>query len=316
MLSKATICFLLLLGFIFAKEVKVGYVDSDRIIKEFRETSEAKRTLDEEIEKYRKTGDSLKTLIDSLETAYESQKLMLSEAGKEVKSSEIEQLKRRYTQYLEEVFGKGGKLEQKNRELVTPIIKKINDAVEKVAQEDGFTIVFDAAESKIIYAEVGLDLTDRVVAELNKEYRPIAEPKLKKRVLVLPLFEENQEAQDEKLGAVCRSHIQTLLAPRLKVRMIPITDADQAMNTRNILSGTKIEERDAYDIGRELQADYIIVGKVFKRGKRISLELTLLVTQQQMVAATERAEVPRIEELRTGLGNLVAKLYKKIEQEQ
>jgi TolB-like protein len=85
------------------------------------------------------------------------------------------------------------------------------------------------------------------------------------------------------------------------------------MQNRNIQSGARIEDKDIYEIGRELIADYVISGKVTRQGKRIEVELVLSDPTQQITIATEKGDAPRDDELRTTLSEIVAKLLKKIE---
>lgn len=311
---KRLLTFLLLVGgVVIAKEIKIGYIDSERIYQGFQETTTAQATLAKEIAKFRQTSDSLKLVLDSVEAEYESQKLVLSEVGKATRLREIEQLRNEYNRYLESVWGKGGKLEQKNRELLTPIVTKINEAVAKIAKEEGYTIILDAAESKIVYAEVGLDITDLVLEELNKKYKPIATPEAKKKILVLPFFEANTEAQQDRLGETARSNLFALLRTQPRFEIISKTSMSDALQSRNIIEGSRLEEKIIYEIGRELLADYVLSGSISRQGKRINFEITLSEPKQQLTLATEKGDTPRIEELRSALSDVLAKLIKKIE---
>lgn len=304
---------LLLMASIIAKDVKIGYIDSDQIYQNYQETVSAKNALDKEVAKFRKSAESLKTRADSAESEFESQKLMLSEVGRATKSSEIEQLRNEYNSYVESVWGKGGKIEMKNRELLTPIVTKINEAVNKIAKEDGYTIVLDAADAKIVYADVGLDLTDRVLEELNKEYKPIAPTTVTKQFLVFPFYEVNTEAQQENLGQAARTTLVALLQTQPKVEIISKNSIIDAMRSRNIIEGTKIEDNNIYGIGRELLADFIITGSVSKQGKRISLELTIYDSKQQIALDTERGERTQAVDIRSVFSTMLPNLIKKTE---
>lgn len=312
-MAKWILLSLITIGLISAKEVKIGYINSERVYRGYEETQTARAALEKEITKFRQAADSLKARLDSAEAEYESQKLMLSELGKATKLSEIEQLRNDYNRYLESVWGKGGKLEQKNRELLTPIITKINEAVNKIAQEEGYTIIFDAAEAKIVYAELGLDITDLVLEELNKEYKPIVSAETKKKFAVFPLYETNTEAQQDKLGETARSHLVALLRTQAKIDIIGRTSVSDAMRSRDISEGARIEEKTLYEIGRELLADYCLSGQITRQGRRISFELTLSDPRQQLSIATEKGDAQRLEELRAGLSGVLAKLIKKTE---
>ena len=315
MLKRASLFILLLMVSIIAKEIKIGYIDSERIYQGFQETTNAKTAMEKELAKYKKTADSLKMRSDSAEVEYESQKLMLSDAGKVTKQTEIEQMRKEYNQYLESVWGKSGKIDQKNRELITPIVTKINEAVDRIAKEEGFTLVFDAAESKIVYADLGLDLTDLVLEELNKEYKPIEPEVVERKFLVFPFFEANTEAQQDRLGELVRANIFNLLSTQSKIEMISSSNVKSAMQTRNLLEGVRLEEKDIYEIGRELQTDYVISGTVSKQGRRIDIEAIIADPKQQLILGSGKGDAPREEELSSSLSNIIKELVKKTEKQ-
>ena len=100
------------------------------------------------------TADSLYSELAKARADFDAQRLLLSEEGKAAKNTEIDELQRSYDSYINSVYGPGGKLEQKTQELMAPVIQKIKDAVERAAKADDYTLVFDAAESKlaILYA--------------------------------------------------------------------------------------------------------------------------------------------------------------------
>jgi Skp family chaperone for outer membrane proteins len=52
--------------------------------------------------------------------------------------------------------------------LTKPILDKINQVLEKIATEENFIMIFDSVNGNIAYAKEDLDLTDRVLEELEK----------------------------------------------------------------------------------------------------------------------------------------------------
>ncbi len=299
-----------------AKEQKVGYIDSEYIIKNYRTASDAQRAYETEINKFKKNADSLKSIYELAQIELESQSLMLSDQGKTAKLIEIRQLKKQYDDYVTEIWGKGGKIEQKNRELISPIVQKIQSAVQKIANKEGFSLVLDASESKIVYAQSGLDLTDWVLDELNKEYAPsVIPPPIPEKeisIAVFPIFEENQEAQEEHIGEQMRLVIYDIIKSLPNTRSINAGDINNALVTRNISLSSQIQETDAYSIGRMLQTDYIIIGNISKQGRKVSFALKLSDPVTSTVIYQGSGDAPRIEELKQSLGNLIQQAIKKI----
>jgi len=314
-------CLFLIIGIVeAAKEQKVGYIDSEYVIKNYRTASDAQRAFETEIDKFKKNADSLKTIYELAKAELESQNLMLSDQGKTAKLIEIGQLKKQYDDYVTEIWGKGGKIEQKNRELISPIVQKIQTAVQKIASKEGFSLVLDASESKIVYAQSGLDLTDWVLDELNKEYAPsVVPPPIPEKqisIAVFPIFEENQEAQEEHIGEEMRLVIYDIIKSLPNTRSINAGDVNNALVTRNINLSSQIQEADVYSIGRMLQADYLVIGNINKQGRKISFTLKLSDPLSSNVIYQGSGDAPRVEELKQALGNLVQQAIKKVKPKQ
>lgn len=158
---------LLSTGAAFA-ESKIGYIDSARIFAEYKGTEDAQRTFDSEVEQWELQAQGLKTQLDSLEGEYQRQSLMLSETRKRERQQEILTKRQEYETFVQSVWGPQGKLAVKNSELVQPIVELINVILQRLGVEEDYAIVFDASLGGIVYAAEGIDLTDRIIEELNQ----------------------------------------------------------------------------------------------------------------------------------------------------
>jgi outer membrane protein len=149
-------------------EVKLGYIDSARILVEFKGVEDAKRTFDQEVKNWEKQEEMLRSELDSLGGEYKSQELMLTESMKKEKQDVIRTKKSAYDEFVKSIWGPEGKLAQKNAELMKPIIDKVNAILERIGNDEKFTMIFDAANGGVVYAAPGADLTTRVLEELGK----------------------------------------------------------------------------------------------------------------------------------------------------
>ncbi|UCG94617.1 MAG: OmpH family outer membrane protein [Candidatus Aerophobus sp.] len=153
---------------VFSQEGKIGYIDSMKLRTDYKEFADAQAKFDQEVAKWQSEADSLKQELDSLEAEFNKQSLLLSEEKKEEKEKFIQQKKKGYTNYINKIFGPNGDMEKLNAELTKPILEKINIALEKIALENNYIMIFDAVNGNIAWAKKGLDLTERVLEELNK----------------------------------------------------------------------------------------------------------------------------------------------------
>jgi outer membrane protein len=151
-----------------AADLKIGYIDSSRIFAEYKGTEDAQRSFDEEVQVWVKQAETMKAELDSLEKDFTAQSLMLSDARKTEKRQAISDKKAAYETFTQSVWGPQGRIAEKNSQLIQPIIEKINVVLKKIGDEEGYLIVLDSSLGGIVYAAEGIDLSDRVLEELNK----------------------------------------------------------------------------------------------------------------------------------------------------
>jgi outer membrane protein len=153
---------------VFAQELKFGYIDSQRIFLEFRETQEAERVYKKEVDQWKAQAAGMEQDIAKLQEELRAQSLMLSDEKQKEKKLELDKMLEDYQRFVAETFGEEGIAAQRNRELTQPIVDRINRILERMSEEEGFSMVFDIANANIVYAKKEFDLTERVLAELNQ----------------------------------------------------------------------------------------------------------------------------------------------------
>lgn len=149
-------------------EGKIGYIDSFRIRKDFKEFGEAQEKFDKEVLVWQSELDSVRQDLEASVEEYQHQRLILSEDARQRKENELRAAEQKFQQNTNAVFGPDGKAERRNAELVKPILDKINAVLEKLAIEANYDYIFDAVNGNIAYAKKELDLTDLVLEELNR----------------------------------------------------------------------------------------------------------------------------------------------------
>jgi outer membrane protein len=166
------VCFFLShlpVGALMAEEVKLGYIDTVKIFAEFKETVAAEEIYKKEVEAWKKKASDMEADLAKMREEIQSQSLMLSEEKLSEKKLQFDQKMKEYNQYMSDVFGDNGQAAKRNKELTQPIVEKINSVIAKIAEDEGYTIVFDAAQGNIVYAKKALDLTEKVMERLQLE---------------------------------------------------------------------------------------------------------------------------------------------------
>jgi Skp family chaperone for outer membrane proteins len=297
-----------------AKEFRVGYVDYDQVIAKYQAAAEAKTEMDTVRLGYEAEAESLKSEWEQSKAEYESQQLTLSEEGKRAKNAEVDQRKRRYDSYIAEVYGKGGLIDQRYKELIAPIVGKIDSAVAKLSTDEGFALILDAAKSGIVYSEAGLDLTQLVIEDLNREFAPVAPTVTGKKVYALmPVFNSNDLAQQDHVGKDIRDTVYVLVSDQPNVDMVPNPKVDQQLQVYGLQSRQVVLDK-AVEAGRSLDADYVVFGNASKQDRRVQFELSIADVRLGTLLKTQKGDAARPEELKAQIGSVVRVLLAAVEK--
>lgn len=150
-----------------AQTVKIGYIDSIKIFAENKETQEAERQYRVDVDAWTAQKQRMEQDLARMGEELSAQSPMLSEEKKAERRLEYQRKRDEYQRFMEETFGDTGLAARRNKELTQPIVDKINKIIEKIAKEQGYTMVFDVANANIVYADKAIDITDLVLTTLN-----------------------------------------------------------------------------------------------------------------------------------------------------
>ncbi|MCX7170706.1 MAG: OmpH family outer membrane protein [Proteobacteria bacterium] len=142
-------------------EVKIGFVNSQRILNDAPQAAKAKKKLEKEFEK---RDQELLKLSKQLQTAQESlekNSVTLPEAERRSKEREFNELNRDFLRKQRE-FKEDLNLRQ-NEEMAA-IYERVNKVIKGIAETDKYDIIFQEA----VYANQRIDLTDRVIKALGE----------------------------------------------------------------------------------------------------------------------------------------------------
>ena len=311
----AIILVLVTAGTLFAaKEFRVGFVDYDQVIAKYEAAIEAKKEMDTVRTSFEAKAESLKTDYEQAKDEYESQQLTLSEEGKRAKNAEVDQRKRRYDSYVGEVYGKGGKIDQRYKELIAPIVAKIDSAVAKLSTDEGFSLILDASKSGIVYSQSGLDLTQLVLEDLNREFAPVGPSTSEKKVYALmPVFNSDDRAQQDNVGRDIREAVYQLLGNQPKIDRVANLKVDQQLQSYGLQNQQVVLDK-ALDAGRVLNADYVIYGNTSKQDRRIQFELSIADVRLGNMVKSQKGEAARPEDLKEQVGSAIRVLLAAVEK--
>jgi outer membrane protein len=155
---------LLVVGVQAQAQNKFGHINSDQLLLLMPETNVAKT----ELEKFNKELEGqLQEMYAEYQkkvTEFQQGGELMTEPVKQTKLNNIQDLEGRINEFQQTATQS---LQEKEVELLTPVIEKAQNAINLVAKTNKFTYVFDSAKGTILFAEESQDITGLVKTELG-----------------------------------------------------------------------------------------------------------------------------------------------------
>lgn len=147
---------------------KYAYVDTDYILDNIPTYTAAQEQLNKISQQYQKELEGMRAEVDKMYQDYQSESVLLSEDIRRkredlivAKEKELKALQRQY-------FGPEGDLYKKREDLVQPIQEDIYNAIQSIATQSGYAVIFDkAASTNMLYTDSRYDLSDQVLQRLG-----------------------------------------------------------------------------------------------------------------------------------------------------
>ncbi|HTO39048.1 MAG TPA: OmpH family outer membrane protein [Brumimicrobium sp.] len=147
---------------------KHAYIDSDYILQNMPEYSEAKEELDKFANRWSKEIDELYKQLEQRRQEFLRVEAILPEEERAKRKEELETLESEALEMQQLRFGVNGDLFSKRKELIEPIQDKVFEALAKVASSKNYSFVFDKAnQSNLIFADPKMDISKMVLREMK-----------------------------------------------------------------------------------------------------------------------------------------------------
>lgn len=150
-------------------DVKLAFIDTDRIFAEYEKTREVQAAFNREVQELSRTAQDQKAEIDKMQKQLDQQSPMLSEAKKDQETQALQQKVSDYEAFIQKNWGPGGAISKLNEEYLRPIVDRVHLIVADIGNNEGYQLILDAADGNIVYGDQSLDLTNRVLSRLRDE---------------------------------------------------------------------------------------------------------------------------------------------------
>ena len=159
---------ILIFGTGFVNSQKYAYIDSDYILAELPEYSDAKAKLDKLADRWTKDIEQRYEILKQKKENFDREEVMLPSEERKKRLEEIDKLETEAMEMQKARFGVTGQYFSKRQELIKPIQDRVYDAMQKIASKRSYAFVFDKAnQSNLIYADDKYDISDQVIKEVK-----------------------------------------------------------------------------------------------------------------------------------------------------
>ena len=162
------ILFLIVILYSFSFSVKltrIGYIDIQKIMDKVAADNNLIAVLEGKKSEYIRKADELAKKIKLLKEKLQKEDLTLSDERKKEIKEEILFIQDELKQFLDE---KNNDLKKKEDKLSFTVLKEIYHIIKKIAEINGYSIILEK-NSSIIYADLKIDITQKVLDELDKQ---------------------------------------------------------------------------------------------------------------------------------------------------
>jgi outer membrane protein len=145
-----------------AQQLRIGYINSDRIVAESPAFAGVRQTLERELAPLR---DELRRLESELQGAEEQlQAQTLTEAARAQRQQALQQQFARYQERRQQIQTQ---VQTREQELLAPVMERMRLVLEEVRRAGNYTFIIDPPDGLVVAVDPAVDVTDEVLRRLS-----------------------------------------------------------------------------------------------------------------------------------------------------
>ena len=145
-----------------AQELKIGYVNSDRVLREATLAIAAQAKLESEFSKRQKEGDDAAGRLKAAADKLDKDAPTLSESERNRRQRELvdqdRELQRKRREFQED-------LNQRKNEELASVVERANKVIKQIYESEKYDLILQEA----VFAGARVDITDKVIKALNAQ---------------------------------------------------------------------------------------------------------------------------------------------------
>ena len=161
--------------------IRIGYIDMEYILENVDEYQKANTQLGTKVQKWKGEIEQRKSAIEQMKKDLSVEKVLLTKELAEEREEEIAVLEKELLDYQQDRFGPQGDLIIQRNLLAKPVQDQVFAAVQEIAKNKRYDMVFDRADAVMLYALEKHDISDLVLRSINRAEKKAEREKKAKR---------------------------------------------------------------------------------------------------------------------------------------
>ena len=147
---------------------KFAYVDTDYILNNIPEFNQAQDKLDKISKQWQEEIEAIYAEVDKMYRDYQTQEVLLTDEMKTKRENAIIAKEKSAKDLQRKRFGPDADLYAKRQELIKPLQDKVYDAIQQLAANSKYAVIFDSSSDLImLYANPNLDKSDKILENMG-----------------------------------------------------------------------------------------------------------------------------------------------------
>lgn len=150
--------------FINKNSSSLAYVDTAKLMQEYKGMEAVKKLTETKEKEWQASIDTLTQELQSEIKKYEKERSSMTEKEKKATESLLGHKQQQYMQYRD---GSKNKLAEEQQKITNEALVKVNSIIADFGKKNNYTIILGTTSGNILYANQGIEITDKVLEVLN-----------------------------------------------------------------------------------------------------------------------------------------------------
>jgi len=151
-----------------AADLKVGYVDLQKVLNDSAAGRSAKEEIGKKVKEYEIQVQARQKELQAAKEELEKQALLLSDEARAKKEREYQQKLKDLQRFTKDIRDD---LQMRDADATKKILEQVLKVVREFGEKEGYTLILEKNESSLIYASESIDLTDTILKLYNKSLK-------------------------------------------------------------------------------------------------------------------------------------------------